>query len=256
MQLHKKCFEIINIGLIRLRNYFSIIYLQKIDFAENTESEDMSSDLQLESNENLPEDGEIIEETQVESNNEIGKSKSLTLTKPKKVRSEDPRIDETFRILKNIEAKKARRTEKTESTLYGEYVASQLEKFDPHTRAVVKHKFATILFEAEMGTYGALLPAAMHPNPSPQWSNPESNSSAISSTPLPSPNYGQQPEQRYQEKQTSGWDATSATNTDSTPAHFPEPGSGPVVAPPSMARPSTSTNESSPGFAIQYTQLF
>lgn len=117
MQLHKKCFEIINIGPIRLNNYFSIIYLQEIDFAGNTESEDMSSDLQQENNENVQEDGEIIEETQVESNNEISKSKSLTLTKPKKVRTEDPRIDETFNILKNIEAKKARRTEKTESTL-------------------------------------------------------------------------------------------------------------------------------------------
>lgn len=40
---------------------------------------------------------------------------------------------------------------KSESVLYGGYIISQLEKFDEHTRAVVKYKIAKILFEAEIG---------------------------------------------------------------------------------------------------------
>lgn len=233
-------------------NYFLIICFQEIDFAENTQSEDMPSDLQQENNGNEQEGEEIIENTQVqaytqvEPNNEIVKSTVTTPNKPsKKVKREDPRIDETFNMLKSIEAKKARRTEKTESSLYGEYVASQLEKFDPHTRAVVKHKFATILFEAEMGIYGASLPASRRPNPNPQWSN----SSTASSTPLPSPNYGRLTEQ---EKQTSCWDASSPTNPDASPVHFSAP--GPVFVAASMTLPSTSTDDSSSGF--QYQRLF
>lgn len=130
----------------------------------------------------------------------------------------------------------------------------QLEKFDPHTRAVVKHKFATILFEAELGTYmqRAVLPAPMHPNPSPQWSNPGSTHSSMVSTPLQSPN-DQQAEQIYQENQTYD---REAINTDSTPDQFPAPGAGPVLVAYSMTQPSTSTKDLSSGFSMPYTRLY
>lgn len=42
---------------------------------------------------------------------------------------------------------------KNECVSYGEYIVSQLDNFDGHTRAIVKHEIGNILFQAEMGRY-------------------------------------------------------------------------------------------------------
>lgn len=71
----------------------------------------------------------------------------------KKIQKEDPRIAEAYNVIKNIANKKSQQSEKDESAIFGEYVATQLRKFSAQTHSLVKHKINNILFEAEMGKY-------------------------------------------------------------------------------------------------------
>lgn len=89
-------------------------------------------------------------------------------------RKEDPRLDAAFSIIQSIgEKRSVAKSERNECILFGEYVASQLAKFDESTRAHVKHAIGNILFDAEMGKY------RMHQAFT-------SSTSSTSSTPAPS----------------------------------------------------------------------
>ncbi|VVC45279.1 Hypothetical protein CINCED_3A016423 [Cinara cedri] len=64
---------------------------------------------------------------------------------------EDPQVDEACKVFKIIAENKNALTEKDECISFGEYVTTQLKKFDSHTRAIAKHLIQNTLFEAEMG---------------------------------------------------------------------------------------------------------
>lgn len=71
------------------------------------------------------------------------------ITGRKRIRSnEDPRINESFQILKKINNK-----EKDEYDAYGEYIARKLRSLDKRTAVYVQKGFNDILFKAELGEY-------------------------------------------------------------------------------------------------------
>jgi len=123
----------------------------------------------------------------------IAKPSHLAKVAGKKRESEDPRVQAAFSLIQCIGEKRSKKNEaavnKSEYALYGEYIGSQLEKFDEHTRAVVKHEFATILFQAEMGRYKL--------QPSPQWSTSSTPTYVPQPTLSPDSYYGGQ----YQKQQ-------------------------------------------------------
>ncbi|XP_054007406.1 transcription factor Adf-1-like [Hylaeus anthracinus] len=61
----------------------------------------------------------------------------------------DTRLDEAYMLIKTLAERK---TDQSEDSIFGQYVASQLKKFDPRVKVLVKHQINNILFEAEMGT--------------------------------------------------------------------------------------------------------
>ncbi|XP_018579229.1 uncharacterized protein LOC108917222 [Anoplophora glabripennis] len=122
-------------------------------FEDNEEAQNIAQ-----KQEYTDDDEDALEEDDTTQSLSAGKNKRRKLfASPKPVfkiqAHEDPRIDTALDILQTIKEKKQIRTEKNECVLFGEYLASQLMKFDDHTRAIVKHSIGNILFDAEMGRY-------------------------------------------------------------------------------------------------------
>lgn len=128
----------------------------------------------------------------------------------KKREAEDSRVQAAFAVIQSIGEKRAKNNHKSECALYGEYIGSQLEKFDDHTRAIVKHEFGNILFQAETGRFK--LPSSSQS----QWSGSSTPSYVSHPSPSPESYYGSQ----YQKQQyfTNNWaPAPSPSVTKPTP---------------------------------------
>lgn len=69
--------------------------------------------------------------------------------KRKKVQ-ENPRIAETYQIIKEISNKRQTPKMKSDSIVFGEFVASKLELFDQHTKTILQHQISNLIFSTEM----------------------------------------------------------------------------------------------------------
>jgi len=69
--------------------------------------------------------------------------------KRKKV-EEDPRITETYKIIKDILEKRQTPKVKNDCTIFGEYIASKLQLFDQRTRALLQNQISSIICHTEI----------------------------------------------------------------------------------------------------------
>lgn len=69
--------------------------------------------------------------------------------KRKKIQ-EDPRIAETYQIIKEISNKRQTPKVKSDSIVFGEYVASKLELFDQRTRTILQHQISSLICSNEI----------------------------------------------------------------------------------------------------------
>ena len=105
----------------------------------------------------------------------------------RKKNQEDPRITETYKLIKEISNKRQTPKVKNDSIVFGEYVASKLELFDQRTKTMLQHQISSLICTTEINY--------IHNNPGNQnfqfnINNQPSASSANSmsfSSPLSSP---------------------------------------------------------------------
>lgn len=135
---------------------------------------------------------------------------------PKKFqRSEDPRINQAFNILKTIEAKKNESSIKDDDCdTFGKYVASELKTFDEHIRAQIKHALNNVLYEAHMSKFQKQIP---HNQPILNWNFPSPKAPPATLYQFPNQQFYQQPSpQQYASPTTSIIQQTS-------PQHYLSP---------------------------------
>lgn len=76
-----------------------------------------------------------------------------TTIPPKKTRTEDPRVSEAYRILKDTYESKIR--DKIQA--FGNHVASKHREYSKRTKAYVEHYINNILFDADLGKFESRL---------------------------------------------------------------------------------------------------
>lgn len=89
--------------------------------------------------------------------NEEQPQKEIILVSPKKrtglkrkKEQEDPRIAEVYKIIKKISNKRQTSKVKSDSIIFGDYVASKLELFDQRTRTILQHQISSLIFTTEI----------------------------------------------------------------------------------------------------------
>ncbi|KAL1516253.1 hypothetical protein ABEB36_000172 [Hypothenemus hampei] len=103
-----------------------------------------------------------------------------TAKQNRKRQSIENRLDEAYSLMKETVAKKSN---KTSDVIFGQYVASKMEKYSDRSKNIVQHLINNILFEADMGRYD--VENVVLPRPPSSSQNPSCLSPI--STPLPSP---------------------------------------------------------------------
>jgi len=76
-------------------------------------------------------------------------SQKTTGLKRKKVQ-EDPRIAETYQIIKEISNKRQTPNVKSDNIVFGEYIASKLKLFDQHTITILQYQISSLICSAEI----------------------------------------------------------------------------------------------------------
>lgn len=74
---------------------------------------------------------------------------SHTTIPPRKSKSEDPRVEEAYRILKDTYGSKTR----DKSQAFGNHIASKHREYSTQTKAYVEHYINNILFDADLGKF-------------------------------------------------------------------------------------------------------
>ncbi|XP_028167183.1 uncharacterized protein LOC114357658 [Ostrinia furnacalis] len=84
-------------------------------------------------------------------------------------------ISEAINLIKTVGQQRNESKLRDEDELFGEYIATQLRKFEKTTKAIVKHRINNMIFEAETGYRADLF------LPSPSTSTPHSHPSCYTS---------------------------------------------------------------------------
>ncbi|CAI6375684.1 unnamed protein product [Macrosiphum euphorbiae] len=137
------------------------------------------------------EDVEIVEDHSERYTNDEQPQKEKVFVSPKKTKGlkrkkeqEDPRISETYQIIKEISNKRQTPKVKSDSIIFGDYFASKLELFDQRTRTILQHQISSLICSTEINY--------IHNNPGNQTlqvninNQPTANTMSFSS-PLSSP---------------------------------------------------------------------
>ncbi|KAL5237441.1 hypothetical protein ACI65C_004851 [Semiaphis heraclei] len=127
---------------------------------------EISKELKLDVNEptathtetcNPDETVEIVEDEIEHATDEELPQKDKVFVSPRKItglkrkkNAEDPRIAETYEIIKEISNKRQTPKIKRDSTIFGEYVASKLDLFDQQTKTILQHQISSLICSTEI----------------------------------------------------------------------------------------------------------
>jgi len=80
-----------------------------------------------------------------------------TFVSPKKLPSKRKKINDSDRVIQNLQNimqdifdKRQAKKQKSDSTIFGEFIASKLEQFDDRTKTILQHQISSLIFNAEL----------------------------------------------------------------------------------------------------------
>lgn len=70
--------------------------------------------------------------------------------KRKKINDNDKVIQNLQNIMQDISDKRQAKKQKSDSTIFGEFIASKLEQFDDRMKTILQHQISSLIFNAEL----------------------------------------------------------------------------------------------------------